>query len=52
MLLVVRVEGHRELEQIMASNDLKLIDDLQLESGFLTRAKISKLERQCLFLLL
>ena len=46
MILEVRIEDYRELEQVMTSNDLKLIDDLHLESGFLTRAKISKLERQ------
>ena len=38
MILEVRIEDYRELEQVMTSNDLKLIDDLHLESGFLTRA--------------
>lgn len=46
MILEVRIKDYRELEQVMTSNDLKLIDDLHLESGFLTRAEISKLERQ------
>ena len=52
MLPVVWVEGHGERERIVTPNYLHLVDNLQLESSFLTRSEVAQLQSQGLFFLL
>ena len=42
MLPIVWIEGHRKLDCVVAPHHLQLVDDLQVESGFLARAKVAK----------